>query len=165
MMKRYINMPLKKALPLLFICAIVLVAVSGCTTQNTTQSAGNGSGGQSSGSPISVSVVPLGTSMQVGQYQTPTSGNEYVSYNVSVKDNNVNGLFESPDYFTLRTSDGHVYDVDSAMYDSSVHAFTLISSAQPGDLNSGTVIYQIPTTATPASITYNDELHQITTTL
>ncbi|ERR1019366_2629736 len=37
MMKRYIKMPLKKALPLLFIGALVLVATTGCTTQNTTQ--------------------------------------------------------------------------------------------------------------------------------
>jgi hypothetical protein len=30
MMKRYINVPLKKALSLLFICALVLVSISGC---------------------------------------------------------------------------------------------------------------------------------------
>jgi hypothetical protein len=31
-MKRYIKMPLKKALPLLFISALVLVSISGCTS-------------------------------------------------------------------------------------------------------------------------------------
>jgi hypothetical protein len=34
MMKRYINMPLKFALPLLFIGALVLVSISGCTSSN-----------------------------------------------------------------------------------------------------------------------------------
>jgi hypothetical protein len=37
MMKRYINMPLKYALPLLFICALVLSATTGCTTSTTNQ--------------------------------------------------------------------------------------------------------------------------------
>ncbi len=36
MMKRYINMPLKCALPLLFIGAPVLVSISGCTSFATT---------------------------------------------------------------------------------------------------------------------------------
>ena len=42
MMKRYINMPLKKALPLLFICALVLVATSGCTSSSNTTTSGFG---------------------------------------------------------------------------------------------------------------------------
>jgi hypothetical protein len=44
MMKRYINMPMKKALPLLFICAILLVSITGCTSStNTRSSSGGGS--------------------------------------------------------------------------------------------------------------------------
>jgi hypothetical protein len=35
MMKRYIKMPLKYALPLLFIGALVLVSISGCTSSST----------------------------------------------------------------------------------------------------------------------------------
>ncbi len=35
-MKRFINMPLKKALVLLFICAILLVGTTGCTSSTTT---------------------------------------------------------------------------------------------------------------------------------
>jgi len=158
-------MPLKKALPLLFICAIVLVAVSGCTTQNTTQSAGNGSGGQSSGNPISVSIVPLGTSMQVGEFNTPKAGFEYVSYNATVKNNNVPNQGINPDFFSLKTSDGKVYDTDSAMFDQSVNGFQSVTSSQPGNMVSGTIIFQIPTTATPSSILYNDYSHTITTTL
>ena len=42
MMKRYINMPLKKALPLLFICALVLVATTGCTSSSNTTTSGFG---------------------------------------------------------------------------------------------------------------------------
>jgi hypothetical protein len=164
MMKRYIKMPLKKALPLLFIGALVLVATTGCTTQNTTQSAGGGTG-QSSGNPLSVTVVPMGTSMQVGEFNTPKSGFEYISYNVTVKNNNAPNQDMNPLFFTLRTSDGKAYDVDSATYDSSVHGFTSVSNTQAGDVASGTIIYQIPTDAKPASVMYNDYTHTITTTL
>jgi hypothetical protein len=39
MMKRYIKTPLKYALPLLFVGALVLVSISGCTTTNNTPTA------------------------------------------------------------------------------------------------------------------------------
>jgi hypothetical protein len=43
MMKRYIKTPLKYALPLLFIGALVLVSISGCTSStNTSTSSGGG---------------------------------------------------------------------------------------------------------------------------
>lgn len=103
--------------------------------------------------------------MQVGTYLTPKTGFEYVSYNATVTNNKVPNLMISPSYFSLKTSDGKVYDTDSAMYDSSVNGFQLVSSSQPGDVVSGTIIFQIPTTATPASILYNDYSHMITTTL
>jgi len=164
MMKRYINMPLKKALPLLFIGALVLCATTGCTTQNTTQSAGN-SAGQSSSDPLSVSIVPMGMSMQVGQYTTPKTGYKFVSYNATVKNNNVDDQHVNPTYFTLKTSDGKVYDVDSAMYDQSVNSFQMVMKTQPGDVVSGTIIFQIPTNAKPVSILYDDYTHKITTTL
>jgi len=38
-MKRYIKMPLKYALPLLFICSIVLVSISGCTSSTSSSTA------------------------------------------------------------------------------------------------------------------------------
>jgi hypothetical protein len=164
MMKRYIKMPLKKALPLLFIGALVLVATTGCTTQNTTQSSGGGTG-QSSGNPLSVSIIPMGTSMQVGEFTTPKTGYEFVSYNATVTNNNVDDQHVNPTYFSLKTSDGKVYDVDSAMYDQSVNGFQMVMKTQPGEVVSGTIIFQIPTNAKPVSILYDDYTHKITTTL
>jgi len=38
-MKRYIKMPLKYALPLLFICSIALVSISGCTSSTSSPTA------------------------------------------------------------------------------------------------------------------------------
>jgi len=43
MMKSCINMPLKKALPLLFICTLVFAATTGCTTSTTNNTGGGGS--------------------------------------------------------------------------------------------------------------------------
>jgi hypothetical protein len=61
MMKRYIKTPLKYALPLLFIGALVLVSISGCTSPATT-----------SPSP-SVSNVPTGTPTAAATQATPTA--------------------------------------------------------------------------------------------
>jgi Domain of unknown function (DUF4352) len=169
MMKRYIKMPLKYALPLLFICALVLSATTGCTTQDTTQSVVNQSADQSNQqsttNPISVAVKAAGTSMQVGSYNTPKAGYKYVRYEATVKNNNIKDLHVNPTYFTLRTSDSKVYDVDSAMYDSSVNGFEMVTKTQPGDVVTGTIIYQIPQGATPKSILYDDYSHKVTTNL
>ncbi len=43
MMKRYIKTPLKYALPLLFIGALVLVSISGCTSSTTQNANSSGS--------------------------------------------------------------------------------------------------------------------------
>ncbi|MGB7901277.1 MAG: hypothetical protein WCG09_02365 [Halobacteriota archaeon] len=45
MMKRYIKTPLRYALPLLFIGALVLVSMSGCVSSNTTSNTGSNGGG------------------------------------------------------------------------------------------------------------------------
>ena len=45
MMKRYIKTPLKYALPLLFIGALVLVSISGCTSSTTQNANSSGSSG------------------------------------------------------------------------------------------------------------------------
>jgi Domain of unknown function (DUF4352) len=170
MMKRYINMPLKYALPLLFIGALVLSATTGCTTQDTTQSVVNQSADQSGSqqqttNPISVTVKAAGTSMQVGSYYTPQSGYKYVLYTATVKNNNAKDLHVNPTYFTLRTTDSKVYDVTTAMYDSSVNDFKMVTKTQPGDVVTGTIIYEIPQSATPKSILYDDYSHKVTTNL
>jgi len=166
MMKRYIRMPLRYALPLLFIGALALASTTGCTSpQETVQSAGNATSAQQSATHISVSVAAAGTSMQVGSYNTPSSGNKYVLYQATVKNNDAKDLHVNPTYFTLRTTDGKVYDVDSAMYDSSVKGFQMVTKTQPGDVVSGTIIYEIPQGATPKSILYDDYSNKVTTNL
>ena len=165
MMKRYINMPLKYALPLLFICALVLSATTGCTTQQTTQSAQNATGQQQASDAMSVTVKSAGSSMQVGSFNTPKAGYKYVLYNTTVKNNNVKSQGISPGFFTLRLSNGNVTNVDSAMYDPSINGLQNVMSSQPGDVVSGVIIFQIPTDATPQSIVYNDISHKITTNL
>lgn len=164
MMKRYINMPLKYALPLLFIGALVLCATTGCTTQETTQSAGNATVGQS-GDALTVKINPAGSSATIGQYSAAKTGYKFVSYEASVKNNNVKDQHVNPTFFSLRTSDSKVYDVDIAMYDQSVNGFQMVMKTQPGDIVTGTIIFQIPQNAKPISILYDDYTHKITTNL
>jgi hypothetical protein len=103
--------------------------------------------------------------MQVGSYNTPKTGYKYVSYSVTFKNNNAKNQAVSPGFLSLRTSDGKVYDVDSATYDSSVDGFQNVFSTQPGDVVTGTIIFQIPQSATPTSILYNEYTHTVTTNL
>jgi hypothetical protein len=55
MMKSYINMPLKKALPLLFICAILLVSITGCTSSTNTSSSKTATATVAKATPIAMS--------------------------------------------------------------------------------------------------------------
>jgi hypothetical protein len=81
--------PAKMALAAVIV-ALLLISITGCTeSQNTTQSvsssppASQGQGqGQSTAQPISVMVKPLGTTMQIGSFETPTAGNVFAQYSV-----------------------------------------------------------------------------------
>ena len=114
MMKRYINMPLKKALPLLFIGALVLVATTGCTTSTTTQ---NASGGGSGNSGVAVAINSQQTASQIGSgYLTdaPKAGDVFLIYDVTVTNINQNNQdIGNPYYFKLSTAGGTVYEIAS----------------------------------------------------
>jgi len=79
MMKRYINMPLKYALPLLFIGALVLSSTTGCTSatkEDITQSIANVS---TSSSRLSVKLTRLPDNYLAGKFSTaPSQGNKFV---------------------------------------------------------------------------------------
>jgi hypothetical protein len=83
MVKRYINMPLKKAM--LFICVFVLASTTGCITSTTnTTSAESNKKDVSSGLEIS-SATLISTSTLSVRWTAPQSGNVFVVYNCTVK--------------------------------------------------------------------------------
>lgn len=163
-MKRYIKMPLKYALPLLFICSLVLVSISGCTS-STTQNA-NSSGGSGN---IGVKVNSQQTTDQIpsnfGVMSTPAAGNKYVVFNVTCTNNNQqNQALGDPLFFKLTCKDGSAYDA-SGVWATDPSAIQTIQNSNPGEHVTGNVAFEIPQSQVPTTLTYSDGLNQVITNL
>jgi hypothetical protein len=165
MMKRYINLPLKKALPLLFIGALVLVATTGCVTSNTTQNSSGGGAGQAG---VGVKINSQTTSSQLGSgdiVSTPKAGYQYLVFNVTVTNLNKNDWdIGNPYYFKLSTSDGTAYTYSSASYYTG-NELNSVSHTNPGEKVSGLVAFEIPQSVKATQLVYNDYVNQVTTNL
>jgi len=146
------------------IVALLLISVTGCTgSQNTTQSVSTNQG-QSTTQAISVTIMPMGTAMQIGRYNTPEAGNVFVQYTVTVKDNNVPQLEVSPNYFGLQSSNNVIYKPDFATYSIDIHGFEM-AKLVPNGAQSGIIVFQIPQGVKPVAVIYDDYSHKVTTTL
>jgi hypothetical protein len=157
MMKRYIKTPLKYALPLLFICALVFSATTGCTT-TTTQDA-------NAMNVTAVKAVQVPQHWGSGLYagENPQAGNKLVGYNVTLKNVNAKDRGVGWNFWTLRDANGNVYStVGRGMTN-----YTVFGSQHtgPGDIVRGTVMYEVPKNATLKSLTYNDGSTKIVTNL
>ena len=166
MMKHYVNMPLKKALPLLFICALVLVATTGCTS-NTTQNSTGGAGSTGEAG-VGVKVNSATNYSQLGSgfsVSTPKAGYKYVVYDVTITNLNKKDFdIGNPYYFKLSTADGTAYQYSSASYYTS-NELNSVSHTNPGEKTAGQVAFEIPQSAIPTQFVYNDYVNQVTTNL
>ena len=145
MMKRYIKMPLKYALPLLFIGALVLASTTGCvtTTTNTTSSDSNKKD-VSSGIVIS-SAKLVSNSTQSMRGMKPQAGNVFVVYNCTVKNTGANGIDLRPVYWHLKGPSGYYDAVD--LQPVVAPEFSRILNSSVGDVASGYVYFEVPTNA------------------
>jgi hypothetical protein len=164
MMKRYIKTPLKYALPLLFVGALVLVSISGCTsstTQNANSSGGSGNIGVKVNSQQTMDQIPS----SFGVMSTPAAGNKYVVFNVTCSNNNQkNQVLGDPLFFKLTTKDGTAYDA-SGVWATDPSAIKTISNSNPGEHVTGNVAFEIPQSAVPKTLTYSDGLNEVVTNL
>jgi hypothetical protein len=178
MMKRYIKMPLKYALPLLFIGALVLSSTTGCTSNTSTSSAtpaavattaatvkATATPTLSSGF-VTVKVNSMTTSNQFGTYPlqaTPSAGRTFAVFDVTVTNQNKNNLYMgNPLYFTLKTSDGTVYQYSSSSYwlENEING---VSNTSPGDKVIGQIAFEIPQSAKPTQLLYGDLINGVVT--
>ena len=159
-------MPLKKALPLLFIGALVLVATTGCTSNTTTQ---NSSGGGSGNSGIALKVNSQQAMSQVGSgylVSTPTAGNKYVVFDVTCTNlNQKSQTLGDPYFFKLTTSDGTVYTVSGSTFFNNGQDLKTVSNTNPGEHETGKIVFEIPQSATPKTLTYDDGINSVVTNL
>jgi len=157
-------MPLKKALPLLFICSVVLVATCGCTsstTQNANSSGSSGNIGVKVNSQQTVSQI----SSNLGSVSTPQPGNVFVVFNVTCTNNNQqNQALGDPLFFKLTCKGGSAYDA-SGVWATDPSAIQTISNSNPGEHVTGNVAFEIPQSQVPTTLTYSDGLNQVVTNL
>jgi hypothetical protein len=174
-LKRYIKMPLKYALPLLFIGALVLVSTTGCTSETSTASVTPAATAKatvaatakpSSASYVAVKVNSRTTSSQIGTYPmqaTPSPGRTFAIFDVTVTNQNKNNLYMgNPLYFTLKTSDGTVYQYSSASYFLG-NEINGVSNTNPGDKVTGQIAFEIAQSAKPTQLLYGDQIHGVVT--
>lgn len=162
MMKRYIKMPLKKALPLLFICSLLLVGITGCTQQETTSSVGNASGGGGGAQAASMSATANQVAVPSFEFYTPKTGYKYVAFNATVNNVNAKSRWIGTSYWQLRDTSGNVYTVATPTYASDNPKEFKSVDSQPGDTMNGIIIFEVPQSATLKSLTYDDGSAKIT---
>jgi len=126
---------------------------------------------------ISVNATSLGSSSTLSSsYGTPTAAatnNKFVTYAVYFQNLNKKDLdMGNPTEIKLRDTNGNIYSYDSFTYSlqQQVNGVTLKgltsqSNTQPGDKYSGLITFQIPASATPKSLTYDDYTNKITINL
>jgi len=161
MMKRYIKTPLKYALPLLFIGALVLVATTGCTTTETTKNISGGGSSQAQNAGVDVTLQSQGMKQSLGEFITADTGKTYAVYYATVKNVNAKSRSINEFDFKLRDADGNVYEVDLGSTAAN-GAMKGVTSTQPGDKVQGTIAFLIPQGAKPKTVTYDDMFDKVT---
>jgi len=161
MMKRYIKMPLKYALPLLFVGALVLASTTGCSAPITVEpghaTVSNAPTGPGTNYDVSISAreVTNMTSAYGSLFKNATPGNKLVAIECSLKDNNVANLFTVWREWTAKDANGTLYQWnDNVVVISNAYPKTTI---QPGDTARGIIPYEIPVNAKIVSMRYTDE--------
>lgn len=143
---------------------VASLSVAGCTT-STTSTTNNTN--QTPSAPPSqqvvatatptvreqVSAVKVTVPQQIGTY-TPKAGNNFVAYNVTIRNIDVPKSSSNPENFKLRDTEENIYRPATATYDSSINGLDNVNT-QPGDKVSGIIVYEVPQNATLKSLTYN----------
>jgi Domain of unknown function (DUF4352) len=162
----------KKVVGAVIVLLLVLtVAGAGCTSSPTTTSpspqAQTTQTGQASGSStdLMLTVASKGEATTIPPISKADAGNKYVLYNAALKNKDVKGLDTNPFWFDLRVSNGSSYGIDLYATVSVKGYFPVTNGTQPGDTVNGTVVFQIPQTAKPVAIDYDDIMHNVTANL
>jgi hypothetical protein len=115
---------------------------------------------------VALNVNSVATSSKLGNaplQSTPSAGNVYVIYDVTLTNQNKNDLYiGNPLYFTLKSSDGTAYQYSP----SSVwleNYLTGVSHTNPGDKVTGKIAFEIPQSARPSELSYGDGFNGVVT--
>ena len=131
---------------------VVSLLVSGCTSPNTNTS-------PTATSPNTISITAKAVqSPQQFNVSTPSPGNKYVLYNVTLTNINARDRQVSPLFFALHDQNNKVYNVNQLIQSRYLNqAFPYgYTMTQPSDKVSGRIVFEVPQNVTLATLTYND---------
>jgi hypothetical protein len=129
----------------------LLVATSGCSVSETTKNESSGGSGNAG-----VDVIINSKSFS----PSTKTGYQHLIFDVTVKNLNEKDLsIGNPNYFKLTTADGSVYEYS---YLSTLsNAISSVSHTNPGEKVTGAIAFEIPRTAQPTKLQYNDYSNQV----
>lgn len=161
---------IKKVAALVVLVMVASLSVAGCSNNNKTTSntGGNDNPMVSTTPAVSLTVNSVTTSSDLAKYpfeSTAAPGNKFVVVDLTLTNLNKNDLYMGNSlYFRLTTNDG-------AIYSYSTRADILLNNTlegqfhtNPGDTVTGQVPFEIPQSATPASLRYSDSYNPPVTT-
>ena len=165
-------MQLKPITPIIVLLLVIAsISVAGCSPPIASPSPS-----PTAIATVSVTATYLGSSNSLTSYGTPTaaaSGNKFVTYAVYLQNINAKDkMMGNPLDFKLRDTEGNLYSYDVSGYSVKqqvngrmLEGITGQMNTQAGDKYSGIIAFQIPTSATPKSLTYDDYTNKITINL
>ena len=169
MIKQHVKTPLRYALPLLLIAAIVLVSASGCISRSSVLSSPTATPtaapiGTASNSKISVTAYNQGVYVSDNQFIQPKTGNKYVQIYATVTNVNYPGETIGNQYFfKLFDSKNEGHNPTTASFGEG--GLQSIVNSNPGQKTSGKLIFETSQSANPAYLTYNDYENDLKITL
>lgn len=174
---------------IVLLAILAITATSACIdTTNRNTDTNQAASNTPSGTPTSQNTPASQTSVRVtatnlGSFQTltssygtptaPATGNKFVEYAIYCENINAKNMqMGNTNYLKLRDTNGNIYSYDSFTFSvqRQVNGTTLKGlsyelNTQPGDKLSGLIVFQIPQSATPKSLTYDDYTNRITINL
>jgi hypothetical protein len=158
---------IKKAVVIIALVILLSISITGCTTNTSPQA-------QATAAPTAVptaeptqSAAVLVSAKQVTVPQaigtwTPKTGYKFVGFCCTVTNVAAGQKFlVSMPQWQLRDTKGGVYAPTTASYSSDIGGMEL-TWTQPGDVVSGTIVYEVPQNAQLKSITYTGTSNWVT---
>lgn len=145
---------------------VLTVAGAGCTSSPTTTSPSpQAQTTQTAQTGLMLTVTPQGEATTIGSLSKADTGNKFVLYNATLKNIDIKNLDVNPFWFDMRLSNGSSVGLDLFATVASQGYFPMTNATQPGDTVNGTIVFEIPQTAIPVAISYNDLTHNVTANL
>ncbi len=145
---------LKIASGIVIFALILTVFIAGCTS---TQNQSNPNGTLTNSIGISAKAIPSPQQFD-GSPLTPSPGNKYVLYNVTLTNTNAQDRQVSPLFFALHDASNNVYNIQELIQSRYLsQAFPSgYTMTQPGDKVSGRIVFEVPQNVKLVTMTYDD---------